>query len=287
MTGGELARYASGSSSASRSSSIVWNRAVGLLGQAAQDDLLDRRRDVRVDAARRRRRLRHLLDQDLAHRLAVERQLRRSASGTAARRARRCRCGGRRPACSRTPRATCTAACRAPRRPRSACARRASAKNLARPKSSTLTKSGIAEPLDQHDVVGLEIAVDDARRVRRGERVGDLRADVQRARRRRARLAAPSTWASVRPSRYSMMKKCSPSVGLAEVVDLDDVLVADLVDRARLVEEALTTSRLPASSRWMTLSATFLPISGCSARIHRAHPARRRSATGSGSCRTA
>ena len=51
---------------------------------------------------------------------------------------------------------------------------------FASPKSSTLTKSLIAEPRHQHDVVGLEIAVDDAGGVRRGERARDLRADVQR-----------------------------------------------------------------------------------------------------------
>ena len=56
-------------------------------------------------------------------------------------------------------------------------------------------------------------------------------------------------------------------VELAEVEDVDDVLVADLDRRARLVEEARHDLRVRATARGRsTLIATLRPMRGCSAR---------------------
>ena len=75
-----------------------------------------------------------------------------------------------------------------------------------------------------------------------------------------------SSIARVRPSRYSMMKKCSPlSVWPKSWISTMCSLPIWLTARASL-RNRLTTSLLPASSRWMTLRATFLPMWGCSAR---------------------
>ena len=115
----------------------------------------------------------------------------------------------------------------------------AAANIFASPKSSSFTKSGSPSRVRQHHVVGLEIAMDHAGRVRRGERARDLRADVERAHARRARVSAPSTDASVLPLEVLHDVEVVALGRHAEVVDLDDVLVADLVDRLRLLEEPL------------------------------------------------
>ena len=90
-------------------------------------------------------------------------------------------------------------------------------------------------------------------RQRLGERRAAARVEV--ARRAARRRAAPSR-SSWRPSRE-----------LAEREDVDDVAVADLVDRARLGDEPRDHLRVrPRTCGDSTLIATCLPISGCAAR---------------------
>ena len=107
--------------------------------------------------------------------------------------------------------------------------------------------------------------MDDAGGVRGAERVGDLRADVERAHHVEHRLATEHLREGP-PLEILHHEEVIAVGGLAEVVDLDDVRVADLVDRARLLEEALHDLAVAGELAVMTLSATRLPSSGCSAR---------------------
>ena len=73
--------------------------------------------------------------------------------------------------------------------------------------SATLRQAEVEElrsRLRQHDVAGLEVAMDDARAVRLVERVGDLRADPQRLVERQGPFSSRS--ASVSPSRCSITR---------------------------------------------------------------------------------
>src|SRR5262249_33710382 len=54
-------------------------------------------------------------------------------------------------------------------------------RDLGEPEVEELDEVAVAAAVDEEHVVRLEVAVDDADRVRRGERVGHLRADVERA----------------------------------------------------------------------------------------------------------
>ena len=75
-----------------------------------------------------------------------------------------------------------------------------------------------------------------------------------------------STEARVLPSRYSMMKKWCPS-GDTPTSWTSTMCSLPIVLTARASwKKRCTISLLVARSLWMTLSATFLPISGCSAR---------------------
>ena len=103
------------------------------------------------------------------------------------------------------------------------------------PKSRTFTKGGPSRPAEE-DVLRLEVAVDDAPGVRGLERLADLDEDGQGAlgrhgarRRGGERLALQVLHDQVVPPRRHH----------AHVEDVDDVLVADEVDRARLGVEAL------------------------------------------------
>ena len=91
--------------------------------------------------------------------------------------------------------------------------------------------------LRQHDVAGLQIAMDDAVPVRLVERVGDLDRDSAAP---RSSGSAPfvSRSASVSPSRYSMTRNVD-AVLFADVVQRADVRMVELRDRPRLALEAL------------------------------------------------
>jgi hypothetical protein len=155
-------------------------RASGCLGQAAQDDLLDRRRDQRRQPARRRRRLRDLLDQHGAHGLAVERHL--PAQHLEQQHAERVDVGAVIDllALARLGRHVL-------RRPEDDAGggevlRAALGHHLGQAEIEQLDERRITAPLEQHHVVGLEVAVDDPGGVGRRQRVGDLCAHVQRPR---------------------------------------------------------------------------------------------------------
>ena len=65
--------------------------------------------------------------------------------------------------------------------------------------------------LHEHDVVGLDVEVDDALLVRGAQRLRDLAQDGDRARRLDARRLAQHARRATAPSRYSMTKKTRPS----------------------------------------------------------------------------
>jgi hypothetical protein len=105
------------------------------------------------------------------------------------------------------------------------------------PEIQQLDEVAVAQPLDEHHVVRLEVAVDDGVGVGGGQRAGDLRADVERAGDRDAALVAGQLHREGLPLEVLHDEEVLAVVGLPEIVDLHDVLVADLVDGARLVEE--------------------------------------------------
>jgi hypothetical protein len=100
----------------------------------------------------------------------------------------------------------------------------------------------LAPALDQDDVVGLEIAVDDVGLVRRGQRVGDLQRDRQGALGSERRLAADQL--GERDPGQELHDEVDEALAAAGPVrpvvdDVDDVRVPDRVDRFRFGEEAL------------------------------------------------
>ena len=86
------------------------------------------------------------------------------------------------------------------------------------------------------DVVGLEVAVHDARLVRRLQRAADLPEQPPHlAERHRPALEARRQALAVEVLHHEVV---APVGELIEGEDVDDVRVADLVDRARLLLEA-------------------------------------------------
>ena len=127
---------------------------------------------------------------------------------------------------------------------------------------------------DEH-VLGLEIAVDDAERVRGLERLEDLHRVLARASaigelalRGRAALESGS------PSRSSMTMYASPVRRAVDVGHLDDVRAPDLRRDARLLQEALDEARSAARGpAWRTLMATRVPSTSWLRLVDGAHPA--------------
>ena len=88
----------------------------------------------------------------------------------------------------------------------------------------------------EQDVLGLEIAMDDAHLMRASERARHLHADAGGARPREA------TALDVHEQRIAfdeLHDEIRDAVRLADVGNLDDVLVVDAIDGARLAQEAL------------------------------------------------
>ena len=90
--------------------------------------------------------------------------------------------------------------------------------------------------LHEEDVLGLEIAVDDAHLVRTRQRARHLHADARGA---WPREAAALDVGKQRVTLDELHHEIRDAVGLADVGDLHDILVVDAIDGARLAEEAL------------------------------------------------
>ena len=144
------------------------------------DDAVERRRQRR---GRRRVEFRRIVAQNRRHRFGRRRRARTRAgrwpARTARRRARTDRAADRRPRRAPAP-APCSRPCRAPcrhrSRPSSACSREpaAGADCFRQPEVENLH----VPVAQQHDVLGLQIAMDDAAIVRGGETARDLHRDV-------------------------------------------------------------------------------------------------------------
>ncbi len=108
---------------------------------------------------------------------------------------------------------------------------------LCETKVKDLDEIRIAVALRADDVAGLEVAVDDPSRVRGRQPVGELRRDVQRPRHRQHALLLEPI-GEPQPLEQLHDDEVVALGRLPEVAHLDDVLVPELADEARLVEEA-------------------------------------------------
>ena len=121
------------------------------------------------------------------------------------------------------------------------------------------------------DVLGLEIAVDDAERVRRLERLEDLHRVLARRAHRELSLAVDDARERL------ALEQLHDDVGVpvrraVDVDDLDDVRAADLRGDARLLQEALDQARAARELRVQHLDRDPGPEHGVQRLVDRAHP---------------
>ena len=107
------------------------------------------------------------------------------------------------------------------------------------PKSSTLTTGEPSARRHEEQVRRLEVAVDDAERVRLGDRLAGLEHVLDGVARPAARRALARARRGRAPSRYSMTMYGAPVSSVADVDHARDVLALDAHRRARLAQEAL------------------------------------------------
>ena len=135
-----------------------------------------------------------------------------------------------------------------------------------------LDEVGLAVARDQVDVLGLEVAVDHARRVRRVQRAADLHADAHRAQRIDAPLVRQHV-GEVDAVEVLHHEVGAAVLGRAEVGDVDDVGVADARGGARLAPEALDQVLLLRVDRVQDLDRDALADLDVLAGVDRAHAA--------------
>ena len=108
--------------------------------------------------------------------------------------------------------------------------------------------------LGHHDVAGLEVAVDDAGGMGRGERVDDLAGVAQRARQRQARLRDHRV---ERAAAHQLHREVLADLGRPDVEDRDDVRVLQRRGELRFLDEAAAALGLAATrSAGRTFTAT-------------------------------
>ena len=126
-------------------------------------------------------------------------------------------------------------------------------------------------PRQQVDVVRLDVAVDDAQLVRPPERLRHLQRDAQRA--RHVQVALGNLLVE-RDAVQELHREVDQAVvGLAEVRDVDDVLVVDAVRRARLTQEARLVRRAMREVARQELERDVTAHHLVSRPIHGPHPA--------------
>jgi hypothetical protein len=105
-------------------------------------------------------------------------------------------------------------------------------------------------------MLGLEIAMRDALRVRRVERATDAAQDRQRLREREPGVARDPRVERLAVEMLHHVEVAAVVLELAEREDVDDVAVPDQVDRARLFLEPRHDLRIDENLRASTLIAT-------------------------------
>ena len=125
--------------------------------------------------------------------------------------------------------------------------------------------------VDEEHVVRLEVAVDDPVLVRRLQRAAALQHDGRHPaqRHRQPGLHDRLQRSAMEEIHHEVM---AASVGDVEVEDLDDVVVADDVHRARLVEEALDDALVRGVTRVKHLDRDLRPDRRVLAHVDGAHP---------------
>ncbi len=133
--------------------------------------------------------------------------------------------------------------------------------------------------VEQEDVVGLDVAVDDVELVGPGEGLGDLQGNAQAAVLGQASLGRDGAVEGDSPK--VLHHEVAPAFGrLAEVGDVDDVLVVDAVGGLRLAQEAQAVGRVEAEIGGEELDGdvplddvVVLPVDGLDRAVDRAHAA--------------
>src|SRR5207249_9956706 len=124
----------------------------------------------------------------------------------------------------------------------------------------------------EEDVVRLQIAVDDVVLMRRVQGAAALQ-DDRRDQPQRQRLSP----GKVRLQRAALEELhhevVPPVVGDVEVEDLDDVVVTDQVDRARLVEKPVDDGAIGRKARVQHLDGDLGTDGGVLGDVHASHPA--------------
>ena len=134
------------------------------------------------------------------------------------------------------------------------CARVARACARCRSRGASPAASG------EEDVVGLDIAVNDALLVRRREHVEHLVGDDEHLLDAGSELCRSQRRASVSPSSSSITRNTAPSSAMSSSQHLDRAGVLDLVGGVPLLEKAVPHLGIDRSSAWSILIATFLPL---------------------------
>ena len=134
-----------------------------------------------------------------------------------------------------------------------------------------LDEVGVAA-LDQVDVLGFDVAVEDPLGVRGAERAGDLAGDPQAALDRQRRLAHRQLGQRLAVEELHHDERAAV-VGGAEVRHVDDVLVADGAREARLLQQARDEVALGVELLEQDLDRDALADDGVGRLVDRAHPA--------------
>jgi hypothetical protein len=121
----------------------------------------------------------------------------------------------------------------------------------------------------QQDVVGLDVAVDDAFFLRIGKRRGDLARDAQRQRGRERRAVAGQHLAAADVFHRDVMQVA----GVADVMDAHDVAVMQLGGDARFAQEAFAEVRIDEQRRRHHLERDFAVDRFLDRQIDRRHAA--------------
>src|SRR6266508_3892703 len=125
--------------------------------------------------------------------------------------------------------------------------------------------------LGDHDVFGLQVPVDDPRRIRLSEALSDLHADVEQS---LGRERSASSQLSQARAVYEFHGDVEGRVGRADVVNRDDVGVIQGRSRARFLLESAQPVRVPREGRRQDLDRNLAREPGIPRPVNLSHPSR-------------